>query len=71
VKIREEELNQIYAYDAALLDYVERLDTANDHLRTAISEGDGLEETIEVIVDIVREANEAFERREHLILESA
>jgi len=71
VKIREEELNQIYAYDAALLDYVERLDTANDHLRTAMSEGDGLEETIEVIVDIVREANEAFERREHLILESA
>jgi uncharacterized protein (DUF3084 family) len=70
VKIREEELNQLYAYDAALVDYVDRLDTANDHLRTAISEGEGLEETIDVIGEIVREANETFERREHLILES-
>lgn len=70
VKIHEEELNQIYAYDAALVDYIDRLDTANDHLRTAISDGEGLEETVDVIVEIVQEANETFERREHLILES-
>ncbi|MGD2104103.1 MAG: hypothetical protein PVJ55_03175 [Anaerolineae bacterium] len=70
VKIRENELNQLYAFDEALMDYVERLDTANDHLHQAISEGQGLEETLDVIQDIVREANATFDRREHLILES-
>ena len=70
VKVEEEELKQLYDFDAALIDYAERLDTANDHLRTAISEGEGLEETIEIIQEIVREANTTFDRREHLILES-
>jgi hypothetical protein len=70
VKIRETELQQIYDFDAALIEYVERLDTANDHLRSAISEGEGLEETLEVIEDIVREANDTFDRREHLLLGS-
>jgi len=70
VKIREDELKQLYDFDAALVDYVERLDTANDHLRKAISEGEGLEETLEIIQEIVREANTTFDRREHLILES-
>ncbi len=70
VKIRENELKQLYDFDAALIDYVERLDTANDHLRTAISEGEGLEQTLEIIQEIVREANTTFDRREHLILGS-
>jgi hypothetical protein len=70
VKIREDELKQIYDFDAALIEYVERLDTANDHLRSAIAEGEGLEETLDVIEDIVREANDTFDRREHLILGS-
>jgi hypothetical protein len=70
VKIGENELQQIYDFDAALLDYVGRLDTANDHLRSAISEGEGLEEVIGVIQDIVQEANNTFDQREHLILGS-
>jgi hypothetical protein len=70
VKIREDELQQIYDFDAALLEYVERLDTANDHLRSAISEGEGPEEVLDVIEDIVREANDTFDQREHLILGS-
>jgi hypothetical protein len=70
VKIREGELKQLYDFDAALVDYADRLDTANDHLRSAISEGEGLEETLEIIQELVREANTTFDRREHLILES-
>jgi len=70
VKIREQELEQLYNFDAALVDYVERLDTANDHLREAISQGEGVEETIEVIQEITREANAAFDERQRLILES-
>jgi hypothetical protein len=70
VKIGENELQQIYDFDAALIDYVERLDAANDHLQDAISEGEGLEEVIDVIGEIVEEANDTFDQREHLILGS-
>jgi hypothetical protein len=70
VKIGENELKQMYDFDAALVEYVERLDAANDHLGNAISEGDGLEEVLDVIEEIVREANNTFDRREHLILGS-
>jgi len=70
VKIREDELSQLYAFDAALVDYVDRLDTANDHLRAAISEAEGAAETLDIILEIVREANATFDQREHIILES-
>lgn len=70
VKIGESELKQLYDFDAALVEYAERLDTANDHLRTAISEGEGIEQTLDVIQEIVQEANTAFDQREHLILQS-
>ena len=70
VKIREAELKQLYDFDAALFEYVERLDTANDHLQAAISEGEGLEETIDVIQEIVQEANTTFDRRQRLVLET-
>lgn len=70
VKIEEDELKQLYDFDAALFDYVARLDTANEHLSQAISEGEGLEDTIDVIQEIVREANDTFDRRQRLILES-
>lgn len=69
VKVGEDELQRLYEFDAALVDYVERLDKANDHLRNAISEEEGLEETLEIIQEIVREANTTFDRREHVILE--
>jgi hypothetical protein len=68
VKIRENELKQIYDFDAALVEYVERLDAANDHLRDAISVGEGVEEVLDVIEEIVYEANDTFDQREHLIL---
>ena len=70
VKVKENELKQLYDFDAALLEYVERLDTANDHLRTAMTEDKGLEETLEIIQEIVIEANTTFDRREHLLLGS-
>jgi len=70
VKIREAELKQLYDFDAALFEYVERLDTANDHLQAAISEGEGLEATIDVIREIVQEANTTFDRRQRLVLET-
>lgn len=68
VKIKEEELEQMYNFDAALFEYVDRLNTANDRLREAIDTGDGLMEVIRIVQDICREANSTFDEREHVIL---
>ena len=69
-KVNEAELEQIYNFDAALFEYVERLDTASDRLREAISTGEGLAETVRIVQDICREANSTFDQREHIILGS-
>ena len=69
-KINEAELEQMYNFDAALFEYVERLDAANDRLREAIPSGEGLIETIRIVQDICREANSTFDQREHVILGS-
>ncbi len=69
-KVNQAELEQMYNFDAALVEYVERLDAANDRLRQAIPTGEGLVETIRIVQDICREANSTFDQREHLILGS-
>ena len=69
-KVNEAELEQMYNFDAALFEYVDRLDAASDRLREAISIGEGLVETIRIVQDICREANSTFDQREHLILGS-
>jgi hypothetical protein len=68
VKINQEELEQLYNFDLALFEYVDRLDTANGRLREAVETGDGLKEVIRIIQDICREANSTFDEREHVIL---
>jgi hypothetical protein len=70
VRINQEELEQMYNFDAALFEYVGRLDAATSRLREAISVGEGLVETIRIVQDICREANSTFDQREHLILGS-
>lgn len=70
VKVGDEELQQLYEFDAALLDYVERLDTANEHLLDAITTDTQVEETLDSIQQIVQEANATFEQREHLLVGS-
>jgi len=70
VKINQEELEQMYNFDAALFEYVQRLDEANDRLQEAIPSGQGLAKVIRVVQDICREANSTFDQREHVILGS-
>jgi hypothetical protein len=68
VKINQGELEQMYNFDVALFEYVDRLNTANDRLREAIDTGEGLAEVIRIVQDICREANSTFDGREHVIL---
>ena len=70
VRINEAELEQMYNFDVALFEYVERLDVANSRLRESIPSGQGLVETIRIVQDICREANSTFDQREHLMLGS-
>jgi hypothetical protein len=70
VRINQAELEQMYNFDLALFEYVDRLDVATDRLREAISVGEGLTETVRIIQDICREANSTFDQREHVILGS-
>ena len=70
VKVNEAELEQMYNFDAALFEYVGRLDSANDRLREVIASGEGLAETVRIVQDICREANSTFDQREHVILGS-
>jgi len=69
-KVNEAELEQMYNFDVALFDYVERLGAASGRLREAIPSGEGLVETIRIVQDICREANSTFDQREHVILGS-
>ena len=69
-KVNEAELEQMYNFDVALFEYVERLNTATDRLREVIPSGEGLAETVGIIRDICREANDTFDQREHIILGS-
>ena len=71
VRINQAELEQMYNFDAAMFEYVERLDAATSRLREAISVGEGLTGTIRIIQDICREANDTFGEREHLVLETS
>ena len=69
-KVNKAELEQMYNFDAALFDYVERLGAASSRLREAIPSGEGLVETVRIVQDICREANSTFDQREHVILGS-
>jgi hypothetical protein len=70
VKINQDELEQMYNFDAALFDYIDRLNAANDRLQEAIGSGEGAAEVVRIIKGICREANSTFDEREHVILGS-
>lgn len=70
IKINQDELERMYNFDAALFEYVERLDTATQRLQEAIAIGEGIPEAIRVVQDICREANDTFDEREQVILGS-
>ena len=68
VRVKEEELDRIYDFDARLLEYVERLSAALNTLETAIPSGEGLAEAVRQVLSICSEANRTFDEREQVIL---
>jgi len=71
VRVREEELDQLYDFDNQLLEYAERLSAALDNLETSIPGGEGLAEAVRQVMSICAEANNTLDEREHVILGAA
>ncbi len=67
VNVNEEELTQIYEYDASMLDLVDEIDHAIDNVESSVGT-DGLPAAIRHLETKSEECIQAFDRRETVIL---
>lgn len=70
VNVNSEELAQIYNFDIALLEYVDRIQAAIDNVERSIGT-EGLPAAIRNLVTLSREAVETYDRRQEVILGEA
>lgn len=63
VKINEEELAKLYAFDSAFFDIADQINNALDTVEANIGQNDGLQAAIRNVVTLAREATAMFERR--------
>ena len=67
IKIHPDDLQKLYAFDAALVEYVDRFKSAIETLQTAASSNEGLDAAITALQSLVGEANTTFNQRESAI----
>lgn len=67
VKIGEDDLAVVYAFDEALLDYVEKFSQSIDALYQAASTGEGIQEAIRALDALTVEANQAYTLRDNVL----
>lgn len=63
VKINEEELTQLYAFDAAFFDLAEQVNSAIDNVESSLGDEAGLPAAIRNLTSLAREATKTFDRR--------
>lgn len=68
VKITEETLDRIYAFDEAQFRFLLQFEVALDELETAINSGEGVEDSLESVYTVASNASEAFDMRDDEIL---
>jgi len=66
-KIGPEELEKIYAFDAAQLEYADKIKAALDALDKAVSDKTGIEAAIDALSGLAQEANSAFQLRDNTL----
>jgi hypothetical protein len=66
IKIKEEELDQVYQYDAALLELADEVRSAIDNVETSIGT-EGLEATIRHLTTVSQQCIEAFNKRSEVM----
>jgi hypothetical protein len=67
VKINEEELAKLYAYDAALLDKADEVSRAIDHIQASMGT-DGLMAAIRNLQTVSTQCIETYDRREEVVI---
>lgn len=69
IKIGNDELDKIYAFDEAQIQYVDELQAAVDRLKTAVGSGEGFDEALDAVQDSAQTAIDVFEMRDDQILQ--
>jgi hypothetical protein len=69
IKIGNEELDRIYAFDEAQLRYVDRLETEVGILKATVEKGEAFESALNAVADAVNVAIDAFALRDDVILQ--
>lgn len=67
VKIKEEELSQLYQFDLAFFDVVEQIGRALDNVEASMGDEDGLKAAIRNLIGLARDAVTTFDRRYEMI----
>lgn len=67
VKVKEEALGKLYAFDNAMLENVAKVASAVDNIEASLG-GDGLPAAIRNLISIVTESNDTYERRKEVLL---
>jgi hypothetical protein len=67
VKVKEDELAKLYAFDNALLENVAKVSSAVDNIE-AMMGGEGLPAAIRNLVTVVAECNDTYERRKEVLV---
>jgi hypothetical protein len=67
VKINQEELAQLYQYDAAMLELAEEVGHAIDNVETSVG-SDGLPAAIRNLTNVSRQCTTVFDRREEVVM---
>ncbi len=70
VKINQDELAQIYAFDTAFFELANQIASGLDNVESAIG-GDGLKSAIRGVNDLARQVGETYDRRYQVITGSA
>ena len=67
VKINEQELTQLYQFDAAFFESAEQIDSALTNVEASMGDEEGLKTAIRHLTTLAREAVSTFERRYEMI----
>jgi hypothetical protein len=70
VKVKEEQLDALYAFDNQMLAFVDEVAAEIDQVTSAIGAGEGIGAAISALVSTADEANQTFGHREEAILQA-
>lgn len=67
IKVHPDDIQKLYTFDAALVEYVDQFKTAIGALQTAATSNEGLDAAVGGLQSLISEANATFNQRESVI----